>query len=262
MKYIITGGERRGEFSAISEQEHAIRVRHHQQALENLLRDRVIDGRRGLIFASVGLAMADGSGVTVKNRAGKVLSVDGPFPETKEVIGGFDVIDFDSADEAQRFAQRKNIHKGHVAEVRPVKEMWWIAHLLGASESIFALMIVEDEGAVMRRAEAESKLLRKQHQSVAAEYVAQRQMRDQKPGLWVGIRLSPSSEATTLRCDGNGFKATDGPFAETKEVIGGFYLIGCDSMDDAVGWARKLATCDGDALEVRAANGLWWVFHE
>ena len=55
---------------------------------------------------------------------------------------------------------------------------------------------------------------------------------------------------------------TDGPFAETKEVAGGFNLVACASIDEAITWANKLTVCDGNAIEVRPVEGCWWVYHE
>jgi hypothetical protein len=55
---------------------------------------------------------------------------------------------------------------------------------------------------------------------------------------------------------------TDGPFAETKEVAGGFNVIACASIDEAIGWGHKIAACDGDAIEVRPVDACWWVYHE
>ena len=55
---------------------------------------------------------------------------------------------------------------------------------------------------------------------------------------------------------------TDGPFAETKEVAGGFNLVACASVDEAITWANKLASRDGDAIEVRPVEGCWWIYHE
>ena len=48
---------------------------------------------------------------------------------------------------------------------------------------------------------------------------------------------------------------TDGPFAETKEQLGGFCLIDCDSLDEAIGWAKKVPIAPDSAVEVRAGHG-------
>src|SRR6476620_9866445 len=59
-------------------------------------------------------------------------------------------------------------------------------------------------------------------------------------GVFVGSqRLQPSSKATTVRVRGGKTTITDGPFAETKELLAGFYLIDVASHEDAVGWAKK-----------------------
>jgi hypothetical protein len=74
----------------------------------------------------------------------------------------------------------------------------------------------------------------------------------QKAGVMAaGEALQPSDTATTLRYDGaSDPTVTDGPFAETKEQLGGFYLFECDNLDQALEWARKLPA-RGGAAEVR-----------
>ena len=54
-------------------------------------------------------------------------------------------------------------------------------------------------------------------------------------------QLEPSSTATTLRGDGEAPAVTDGPFLETKEVLGGFYLVEAADLDEAVALSRELA---------------------
>ena len=70
-----------------------------------------------------------------------------------------------------------------------------------------------------------------------------------------GEGLHPSSSATTLRLsqDGSDQTVTDGPFAETKEQLGGFYLLECGDLDEALEWARKVPIRPGGAVEVRPA---------
>jgi hypothetical protein len=60
--------------------------------------------------------------------------------------------------------------------------------------------------------------------------------------------LVPASGARTLHADGT---VTDGPFAEAKEQVGGYYAIDVPSLDDAVEWARKIPLLPGDKIEVR-----------
>jgi len=262
MKYMITGAEVRGESESIDAEELNRRIRFHQQKLDELLRARVRGGKSGLIFVSVGLGR-DRKTVTIKNRDGKHLRIDGPFPETKELVGGFDIIDFDSEQEAIAFAKYEEAHQSLVMEVRPIREFWWISQARGqAASRIFMLTSVEDERTVLSIPESESTKIARQHQGVGAEYVASRAMLDQEPGLWVGARLQVSEQAKTIRWKNGGRLVTDGPFAETKEVAGGFNLVACASMDEAITWANKLAQRDGDAIEVRPVEGCWWIYHE
>jgi hypothetical protein len=261
MKYMITGGEVRGESERIDADGLNRRIRFHQQKLDELLRARLRSGRSGLINVSVGLGR-DRETVTVKNRGGEHLRIDGPFPETKELVGGFDIIDFDSFDEAIEYANMEGAHESFVNEVRPIREFWWISQTSGqAASKIFMLTSVEDERAVLSLPESERTKIMRQNQGIGAEYVQNRSMLDQEPGLWVGARLQVSSQAKTIRRKG-GRQVTDGPFAETKEVAGGFNLVACASMDEAIRWANKLTQRDGDVIEVRPVEGCWWIYHE
>jgi hypothetical protein len=61
--------------------------------------------------------------------------------------------------------------------------------------------------------------------------------------------LEPPETARTIQ--GSDGTVTDGPFAETKEQVGGFYLIEVPTLDEAVEWARKIPLLPTDKLEVR-----------
>lgn len=66
--------------------------------------------------------------------------------------------------------------------------------------------------------------------------------------------LAPSSTATTVRVEGDHVLLTDGPFAETKEQLAGYYILDCEDLDEALEWAAKIPTaCQGapGAIEVR-----------
>jgi hypothetical protein len=70
--------------------------------------------------------------------------------------------------------------------------------------------------------------------------------------MGASLRLLPTTAATTLRKDGDPPLVIDGPFAETKEQLLGFYLIDADDLDDALNIARELAAANpGGAYEIR-----------
>jgi hypothetical protein len=69
----------------------------------------------------------------------------------------------------------------------------------------------------------------------------------EQAGAWVfGAGLMPASSATVFRPGGDGMSMTDGPYAETKEQMGGFWIIEATDRDAAAEWARKAsAACEG-----------------
>jgi hypothetical protein len=74
----------------------------------------------------------------------------------------------------------------------------------------------------------------------------------QQAGVWVFAGgLHPSSSATVVRAQGGKVVMTDGPFAETKEQIGGFWVIKAPDLDQALEWAGKGAQACGGPVEVR-----------
>ena len=66
-----------------------------------------------------------------------------------------------------------------------------------------------------------------------------------------GAELKPVSTATTLRFTNGKPKTLDGPYAETKEQLGGYYIIECDNIEGALEWAAKMPGMTSGAVEVR-----------
>ena len=66
----------------------------------------------------------------------------------------------------------------------------------------------------------------------------------------------PSTAKTVLFAEDGAHPVTDGPFAETKEQLGGFCLIECGSLDEAIEWARKVPLRPGSKVEVRQVKDL------
>ncbi len=68
-----------------------------------------------------------------------------------------------------------------------------------------------------------------------------------------GAALYPTGTATTVRVAEKGGEAitTDGPYAETKEALTGFYLLECADLDEAIAWAAKIPAAWTGAVEVR-----------
>jgi hypothetical protein len=64
-------------------------------------------------------------------------------------------------------------------------------------------------------------------------------------------RLRSDEEASRVRLKAGQWLVTDGPFAETKELLGGFYVIECDTKNEAIEWAKKIPLREGKTVEVR-----------
>ena len=62
-------------------------------------------------------------------------------------------------------------------------------------------------------------------------------------GILIGAEpLAPTSTATTVRHENGKVLVTDGPFAETKEHLAGYYIIDCENLDEAIEWAARIPT--------------------
>jgi len=66
-----------------------------------------------------------------------------------------------------------------------------------------------------------------------------------------GDALMPVTTASSVRVRGGNVAITDGPFAETKEVLGGYYLLECENLDEALKWAAKIPNATFGTVEVR-----------
>jgi hypothetical protein len=66
-----------------------------------------------------------------------------------------------------------------------------------------------------------------------------------------GAELQPTDSATTIRVRNGDRLVTDGPYAEVKEALGGFFILECDSIDDACRLAAEIPAAEHGAVEVR-----------
>ncbi len=69
--------------------------------------------------------------------------------------------------------------------------------------------------------------------------------------LLSGAELAPVRTARTVRIRRNQTHFTDGPFAETKEALGGYFLVDCESMEEALKWAARCPSALDGSIEVR-----------
>ena len=90
-----------------------------------------------------------------------------------------------------------------------------------------------------------------QSQQIMAAYGEFGQAAQDAGVLLGGEGLQPTSTATTVRVRDGEALTTDGPFAETREQLGGYYLLDCKDLDEAIGWAAKIPGARDGSVEVR-----------
>src|SRR3954453_19390513 len=90
-----------------------------------------------------------------------------------------------------------------------------------------------------------------QQQEMSHAYAALTQEMEEKGVLVAGEGLYPTATATTVRVRGGERDVTDGPFAETKEALGGFYVLDVKDLDEAIEWAAKIPGSQVGSIEVR-----------
>ncbi len=90
-----------------------------------------------------------------------------------------------------------------------------------------------------------------QPETLMADYGAFTQGIVQSGAFKAADRLRPVGDATTVRVREGKTLATDGPFAETREQLGGYYLVEAKDLDEAIGIAAKVPTAKYGSIEVR-----------
>jgi hypothetical protein len=122
-----------------------------------------------------------------------------------------------------------------------------LARLQGEGENVmqYMLMIYDNEKQFTTLSEAERSTFMKEYGEFTQRIVKDGQFR-------AGGQLQPSSTATTVR-EKNGKPLTiDGPFIEAKEQLGGYYLVECKDLDEAIAIAKRIPTVrSGGSVEVR-----------
>jgi hypothetical protein len=108
----------------------------------------------------------------------------------------------------------------------------------------YVLLIHVDEAVYPKMSEAQMGEMLAAYGKLTQELEAAGVLRD-------AARLRPVTTATTVRVRNEKTLTTDGPFAETKEQLGGFYLIEVKDLDEALAWAAKVPSARQGSIEVR-----------
>ncbi len=108
----------------------------------------------------------------------------------------------------------------------------------------YMLLIHDDESIFPKMSPQEMEKLMKEYHKFSEELQASGAYKD-------SARLRPVTTATTVRVRNGRSLTTDGPFAETKEQLGGYYLIDVKNLDEAIKWASKIPSAKLGCVEVR-----------
>jgi hypothetical protein len=113
----------------------------------------------------------------------------------------------------------------------------------------YILLIYENEAETKARNPEES-------QRITGEYMTFTAAIKQSGNLRAGEPLEPTATATSVRVKGGKTVRTDGPFAETREQLGGFYIVEAKDLDEAVELAARIPSARTGCVEVRPIKKL------
>jgi hypothetical protein len=108
----------------------------------------------------------------------------------------------------------------------------------------YVLLICDDESAGQAVSPAEA-------EATFGKYMKFGEEMGKRGVLQGGERLRPTSDATSVQIRNGETITADGPFAETKEQIGGFYIVDCKDLDEAVEVASQIPAASTGTVEVR-----------
>lgn len=201
-----------------------------------------------------------GTAVTVRVRDGQTLLSDGPFAETKEFIGGFDMIECADLDEAIEVAAKHPVSWFHQIEIRPFADTpmhpaagempcsaavqipgTLSAGAPDATSSRYLLVMCQDGIPGTDAEEA----------SVVGDGLSWLEETQQRGVQVFGHALKHADTATTVKVRNGETLLSDGPFVETKEFVGGFDIIEGVSREEAVEIASKHPIARFHMVEVR-----------
>jgi hypothetical protein len=194
-------------------------------------------------------------GVRVGYANGKFMVTDGPFAESKELIAGFCLIQAKSRDDAIEWAKRVPFQEGEI-ELRPLYELFdfpvdaaeqpdgWREK----EERLRAAPPARKHGTIrymgILKADRDTEAGVLPDQKFLAEMGAFME-EGVKSGVFLsGEGLQPSSKGARVQFSGSKRMVTDGPFAETKELVAGYAILQFTSKAESIEWTKRFVQVD------------------
>lgn len=191
------------------------------------------------------------SAASVRVRQGDALITTGPFAETTEQLGGFFLIEVPDLDAAIAIAARLPSAQKGTIEVRPVFRLDGLPperfseHPADSAQGPRYMLLCYDD------AQAWNGLGSVALDAAQAEAVALTHQLDARGQYVSASPLHPITTATSVRIREGRLLVSDGPFAETREFLGGYYLIHARDLNDALAAAARHPGARVGAVEVR-----------
>lgn len=250
MNYITLIYEYPGATNDLSETEYRALIDQH-----NALQDETYNSRT---FVGCGELAPSNEAVTIRNRNNGFQITDGPFAESKEIFVGYYVFDTPHLDDALKLAAKIPTASNAGVEIRPidrleredpvhnavqqpnlfkpVKPVKLFAVLNYWNETLFESYTEKDIEPFMLGNMAMLNQAQRKHEYVTGDKL-----------------MSPATTTSISHKEGQK-NIIDGPFSETKEVIMGFHILACKSMDDAIEYAKQIPDTQVGAVEIRPIN--------
>jgi hypothetical protein len=178
-------------------------------------------------------------GKRVRRKGDRLEVRDGPFDEEGGVLGGYYWVQSSSFDEATELAAKAPVLQSDEIDVRPVMKGMCPKDKEAKPGKIFAC-------AVLGSATSEEALV-----EVMDRIDEETRGRFPEASFLGGLRLEPPRSGRRIVTRGERRSTFDGPFLESKEVIGGLFFVRMTSIEDAVRWAAETPFVVRGALEIR-----------
>lgn len=211
----------------------------------------------GRFLAGEGLKPSQ-NGVRVSFGEGrKAVLVDGPFTETKELVAGFSIIEAESMDEAVEWVKGWPVEDAHghaEIEVRPIGCPGGLSGFGDPAEGESS----RTRWIVMLKANERSETDFNPGPEILGRMAEANRAGHESGLLLAGQGLSSSRHAKRVRFSKGQPAVFDGPFAEIKEMVAGFWVLRADSLEDVIAWTQTYPFPDGDEarLEIRPLYGI------
>jgi hypothetical protein len=210
----------------------------------------------GVLLSTDGL-LPSRNAMKLRHAGGRTSVIDGPFAEAKEVIGGYAIVRAATRTRRSRWRSASStctspracrVRDGDPPDLRCTRRLRAVRPRQETTMRFMMLMIPKGYESAPPGATPPA-------DAVAAMMKYNESLR--KAGVLIALDgLHPPSMGARVSFEGGKPKVTDGPFAEAKEVLGGYWMIQVRSRDEAIAWASRCPASGNEVIEIRQVQEL------